>query len=142
MGIDKIKLGCQLMEDEGLELSAYPDSLGYLTIGVGRLIDKRKGGGITKTEALFLLNNDIDRHYADLVAALPWVESAPEEVKQVLTNMAFNLGVPGLLKFRTTLGLLEAGQYADAAPAMLDSAWAKQVGKRAQRLSDRIKALA
>ena len=50
-----------LRGEEGEVLTEYKDHLGYSTIGVGRLIDKRKGGGITKEESAYLLNNDIDK---------------------------------------------------------------------------------
>ena len=60
-----------LRGDEGEVLTAYPDHLGYLTIGVGRLIDKRKGGGITPEESAYLLANDIMRKSMDLDSRLP-----------------------------------------------------------------------
>ena len=59
MDIIKAKMRC--MEEEGLVLHAYEDHLGYLTIGYGRLIDKRRGGGISKAEAEYLLLNDCRR---------------------------------------------------------------------------------
>jgi lysozyme len=41
----------QLRRDEGEVLHAYQDKYGYWTIGVGRLIDARKGGGISVEES-------------------------------------------------------------------------------------------
>ena len=55
------KLLEELSRDEGTVLQAYQDSLGYWTIGTGRLIDKRRGGGITKAEADYLLANDVQK---------------------------------------------------------------------------------
>jgi lysozyme len=135
------RLAEELLLDEGLVLHAYADSLGYLTIGVGRLIDERKGGGITEPEALLLLDNDIRRHWGELAAALPWVAQAPEAVQEVLANMCFNLGLAGLLGFRQTLAHLEAGRFAEAAAEMLRSKWAGQVGARAERLAARLREL-
>jgi hypothetical protein len=60
------ELTAQLRRDEGEVLHAYSDHLGFTTIGVGRLIDKRRGGGITKEESKYLLENDIDRKLRDL----------------------------------------------------------------------------
>ncbi|HXG70394.1 MAG TPA: hypothetical protein VNJ04_07255, partial [Gemmatimonadaceae bacterium] len=71
-----------LVVDEGVVLHAYQDSLGYLTLGIGRLIDKRLGGGITHAEALFLLNNDVDRKVHELVARFPWFTGL-DPVRQV-----------------------------------------------------------
>jgi lysozyme len=49
--------------------------------------------------------------------------------------MAFNMGVEGLLQFHTTLALIQAGHYDQAASAMLLSKWATQVGQRAIELA-------
>ncbi|MEG2578858.1 MAG: hypothetical protein RSA54_14135, partial [Glutamicibacter sp.] len=69
----KAELTKQLRRDEGEVLSAYTDHLGYLTIGVGRMIDKRKGGGITAEESAYLLSNDIDKRQAELLRRAPWM---------------------------------------------------------------------
>jgi len=134
-------LARQLLVDEGFVPHAYKDSLGFWTIGVGRLIDERKGGGITSDEAMLLLHNDIKRHWSELVAARPWVEAAPEAVQEVLANMCFNLGLGGLLAFKLTLAHLEAGRWAEAADEMLRSKWAAQVGARAERLAGQLRGL-
>lgn len=62
----RAELTKQLRRDEGEVLSAYQDHLGYWTIGVGRLIDKRKGGGLTSEESDYLLGNDIDKRDKEL----------------------------------------------------------------------------
>lgn len=125
----------QLRRDEGVERSAYKDSLGYLTIGVGRLIDQRKGGGLSDDEIEYLLQNDIKEKEAELKSRVSFYSSLDDARKGVLLNMAFNLGTDGLLKFRNTLKLVETGQYEKASIEMLNSVWAKQVGDRAKRLA-------
>lgn len=125
----------QLRRDEGVEKSAYSDSLGYLTIGVGRLIDKRKGGGLSDAEIEYLLQNDIKEKEAELKSKIKFYSRLDDARKGVLLNMAFNLGVEGLLKFKNTLRLIEAGNYQAASVEMLKSTWARQVGDRAKRLS-------
>ncbi len=125
----------QLIRDEGTVLYAYADSLGYLTIGTGRLIDKRRGGGISQTEADYLLDNDIRQKRAQVIARWPWVESLDPVRQAVLVNMAFQLGVDGLATFVNTLGLVKAGNYAAASTNMLASKWAQQTPARAQRLA-------
>ena len=76
-----------------------------------------------------------------LEIALRWLQDAPVEVRSVLLNMAYQLGLTGLLKFKRTLRYLEIKQYDSAAKEMLDSRWANQTPERATRLSDRINAL-
>lgn len=126
----------QLLVDEGLRLRPYRCTAGKLTIGVGRNLEDR---GITESEALLLLDNDIADFWGKLALAQPWTLAAPEHVQEALLNMAFNLGVGGLLGFKETLALLKTEQYAAAASAMLASKWARQVGKRAERLARQVR---
>jgi lysozyme len=131
----------ELRRDEGVVTHEYKDSLGYSTIGVGRLIDKRKGGGLSDDEIDYLLANDIKRATADLDRYLPWWRKLSPVRQRVMINMTFNLGIgsapkgTGLLGFKNTLAMIEAGRYDAAAAGMLNSKWAKQVGARADRLA-------
>jgi len=124
-----------LIRDEGLVLHAYEDSLGYQTIGVGRLIDRRRGGGITKDEALYLLRNDIARVERDLDDKLPWWRSLDGARQQVLACMCFQLGIGGLLEFVRTLQAVREGRFVAAASFMLESRWAAQTPGRAREMA-------
>lgn len=130
------KLLQDLETDEGIRLKPYQDSLGVLTIGVGRNLRDR---GISRDEAHYLLANDVEGALADLDTKTPWWRKLDEVRQRVLANMCFNLGIARLLGFKNTLHLVETGQYATAADAMLDSAWAKQVGQRAIRLAQEMR---
>lgn len=125
----------QLRRDEGLRLHPYKDSVGKLTIGYGRNLDDV---GISQPEADVLLRNDIVNATFKLSEALPWTEGLDDVRKGVLINMVFNMGLASVLEFKRTLGLIQSGDYAGAAAAMLDSKWAEQVGPRAQRLAIQI----
>ena len=125
----------QLIRDEGSVSHAYEDSLGFTTIGVGRLIDSRRGGGLRDSEIDFLLSNDIAEKTAQVLAALPWASKLSETRRAVLINMAFQLGICGLLKFKRALGLIEDGQYKEASIEMVESTWARQTPARATRLA-------
>jgi len=129
----------QLRRDEGEVLHAYTDHLGFWTIGIGRLIDKRKGGGISKDEAAMMLQNDVARFTMALRSRLLWFSNLDEARQGVLVNMAFQMGVEGLLGFKNTLGMIERGEYAAAADAMLASKWAGQTPERAQRLAEQMR---
>lgn len=129
----------QLKRHEGVVDHAYQDSLGYWTIGVGRLIDKRKGGRLTPTEIDYLLSNDITEKCEELKKAIPWLTNLSVPRQQVLVNMAFNMGVNNLLGFKNTLEMIRTGKYDAAAKAMLQSKWATQVGSRAKELSEQMR---
>ena len=122
----------QLRRDEGVRLKPYKDTVGKLTIGVGRNLDDV---GISAVEADTLLRNDIQRAVQDLNDKLPWTMQLDESRRGVLVNMAFNMGIAGLLQFKNTLAHIQAGRWADAAAGMLASKWATQVGPRATRLA-------
>lgn len=122
-----------LRGEEGEKLYEYKDHLGYSTIGVGRLIDKRKNGGITSEESAYLLGNDIQKRLTDLDLKLPWIKRLDDARRGVLLSMAFQMGVDGLLAFKNTLEMVRTGRYADAANGMLNSLWARQTPQRAQR---------
>jgi lysozyme len=129
-------LSNQLVNDEGIRLKTYRDTVGKLTIGVGRNLDDV---GISTAEAMALLENDLAHVASQLDAALPWWKSMTDDRQQALANMCFNMGLGTLLTFKTTLGLMQSGNYSAAADAMLNSKWAKQVGARAVRIANQVK---
>ena len=129
----------QITRHEGYRRSAYQDSKGYWTIGIGRLIDKKLNGGLTEEEARYLLQNDLDRCANDLDAKLPWWSGLSENRRYVLLNMCFNLGINKLLGFKNTLKMIQDGNYDGAAKGMLNSLWAKQVGNRAVELANQMR---
>jgi len=123
----------QLIRHEGLRLTVYDCPAGYKTIGVGRNIEHK---GITESEALYLLDNDIGYFTEQLEGNLIGFQELPEDKKAVLVNMAFNLGVNGLLKFKNMLAAITEERWEDASSEMLNSRWADQVGNRAIELSE------
>ena len=129
----------QLRLDESERLTAYQDHLGYWTIGVGRLIDARKGGGISRDESALLLRHDIERVEAAIDRSLPWAASLDPVRRGALVNMGFQMGVAGLLGFAQTLAAVKAGDYLAAADQMLASRWASQTPARSRRLADQVR---
>lgn len=57
----------------------------------------------------------------------------------VLQSMAYQLGVKGLGNFKNTLSAVARGNWDKAAAGMLDSRWAKQTPKRAQRHAEQMR---
>jgi lysozyme len=124
----------QIIRHEGCVLTPYRCPAGKLTIGVGRNLEDR---GITEAEAFYLLNNDILNSEQQLVKLIPEIYlSQTENRKVVLLNMAFNMGVYNLLKFKKMFAALKVKNFKKAAEEMLNSKWAKQVGYRANELAE------
>ncbi len=94
-----------------------------------------EGGGLTRVEADFLLDNDILTARADLNEIFPWWPQLPEDVRRGLVNMAFNLGRTKLATFKKMFAALKVGDYQLASVEALDSKWAYQVGERANRIA-------
>ncbi|WP_042624810.1 glycoside hydrolase family protein [Burkholderia plantarii] len=130
--MDRQTLVAELSRDEGRRLMPYTDTVGKITIGVGRNLTDV---GISESECDMLLADDIDRTVAWLDAKLPWWRELDSVRQRVMVNMAFNMG-GGLLTFVNTLDAIKRGDYAAASKGMLDSKWARQVGARATRLAE------
>jgi len=129
--VNRTALRVLLRKHEGLRLKVYSDSTGHATIGYGRNLEN----GISDEEAAFLLENDITRVLQELIARVPCFGSLPDPQQIVLVDMAFNLGIEGLLRFTHFLDAVEARDFEKAAEEMLASKWAKQVGERATELA-------
>ncbi len=138
-----------LKVDEGVKYEIYKDHLGYPTFGIGHLIvesDEEYGQSVGTGVHLDRVNEAFDEDVAVMVdeakKLFPDLEDLPEEAQQVIVNMTFNMGRPRLSKFKKFIAGVNAGDWEKAAVEMMDSRWAKQVGSRAERLRDRIRALA
>jgi lysozyme len=131
------KLSDQLRIHEGVRKHVYLCSAGYETIGVGRNIAE-SGLGLSDDEIDYLLENDIQRCYRELLV-FPWFIDLEPVRQDAMVNLCFNLGITTLKKFSNALASMEAGAYSDAAEHFLDSRWASQVGNRAQEVAHMIR---
>lgn len=127
--IEQIKL------HEGLRLMPYKCSEGFLTIGYGRNIQTR---GISPDEAEEMLLNDVSDVEESLARHSLLGKEHSDPRRAVIINMAFQLGINGLFKFKKTLEAYKKCEYELAAKEMLDSLWAKQTTSRAKALSDQM----
>lgn len=126
----------QLRRDEGVRKFPYRDSVGKLTIGVGRNLN---GKGLTDEEIDYLLANDVQEVTAEAQAKLPWFPNLDAVRQGAILNMAFNMGFAGLEKFPRFLQAVAQGAWETAADEMRDSEWARQVGDRAVRLEEQMR---
>ncbi|MDD3437342.1 MAG: glycoside hydrolase family protein [Candidatus Gastranaerophilales bacterium] len=134
MNIEKLKES--IKKHEGLRLKVYICPAGKLTIGYGRNLEDR---GITEKEANIMLENDILDMKLELEDRLPLFKYLDDVRQNVLIEMAFNIGIKGLLNFKKTLEYISIKDYDKAGEEMLNSKWANQVGKRAITLSNLLK---
>lgn len=123
----------QLERHEGCVLKPYKDTVGKLTIGIGRNLDDV---GISRDEAYYLASNDIDSAEKTCMKNITGYLRLSENRQLVLLNMCYNLGIGRLLGFKNTLAAIAAGNYDLAAAGMLASKWAEQVGDRAKELAE------
>jgi|WetSurMetagenome_2_1015567.scaffolds.fasta_scaffold41596_2 lysozyme len=122
-----------LARHEGVKLLPYVDTVGKITIGIGRNLTDR---GISTPEAYILFENDYEIAKMEVAKKLPWTVQIPPDCREVLINMCFNMGITRLMKFINFLDSLRVGAYEAASKEMLNSLWAKQVGNRAIELSN------
>ncbi len=117
------RLEQQLILHEGLRRFPYTDTVGKLTIGVGRNLTD---SGISTDEALTLLRHDLAACRRDL-ETFDWWDDQNTVRQRALLDLRFNLGPKGFRSFVNTLRYIAAGQYDHAADNLLDSKWATQV---------------
>jgi lysozyme len=127
----QIVLKNMLVQEEGYSQFPYRDTEGVLTLGIGRNLESN---GVSMSESLFMLDNDVNDAIAILNKQLSCFNRLDRVRQIILIDMVFNLK-NRLFGFVNTLAAIERGDYKLAAQEMLNSKWAKQVGRRAVRLS-------
>ena len=123
---------------EGFKSSVYQCTAGYDTIGYGFAV---KDLVLDEDIADLILMRKIDKLQQRIMTNLEWWTDSPAEIKDVVTNMCYQLGLSGFLKFKKTIYLLETEQYEDASLEMLNSLWAKQTPSRARELSEVVRSI-
>ena len=139
----------QLEVDEGCVYEIYNDHLGYPTFGIGHLVKESDpeqgqslGTAVSSERVVEAFESDIQSVLRDCNILYSDFDDLPEEAQQVIANMMFNLGRPRLSKFAGMKRGVDARDWNQAADEMVDSAWYRQVTNRADRLVERIRALA
>ena len=127
---------------EGFSARIYKDSVGKPTVGYGFLVAalspdelKLNGGKIepmSREVAEKILNLKVFKLKKRVFQCLPWLQSKPQNVQDTLIEMAYQLGLAGLLGFRHTLSCIEAGNYAQAAKNLKASLLYRQTPRRVE----------
>jgi len=125
-----------LRVEENTVAHAYQDHLGFWTIGVGHLVDKRKGAGLSPQVIELQLDIDVQEKIDEVERALPWSKELDQVRFAALVLMAFQLGTSGLLGFKNMLLSLRYMRWKEAHDHALDSKWARQdTPARAKRVA-------
>lgn len=126
--IEKIK------EHEGFSSTVYKCPNGYDTVGYGQRVKYLK---VTEEQAEQWLVDEVKDLQRRISATFDWWEESPEDVRNVVVSMVYQMGLNAFSKFKKTIYLLETEQYKEASEEMLDSKWArKDSPNRAKELSD------
>ena len=144
--MDIEKLRKQLEIDEGIVHEVYLDHLGLATFGIGHLVidsdpeyGAEVGTAVAESRCIEVFNQDVEIVLSDCKILYPDFDDLPEEVQQIIANMMFNMGRPRLSKFKGMKAGVDARDWERAADEMVDSAWYRQVTKRADRLVVRMR---
>lgn len=138
------------IENEGFKDQVYTDTLGNRTIGIGfNLEDKANqkvladigldlqevlgGKKLERNDIIRLYNHSLTQAFSDAQQFDPGFARRPEPVKKAIVDMAFNLGLTRLNKFKKMKAALMDNDYGRAADEMVDSLWYKQVKNRGPR---------
>ena len=145
MFLDKEKLKETLKIDEGVVYEIYNDHLGYATFGIGHLVletdpehGQTVGTPVSEERVNECFKKDVQTVIEDCKKLHDGWDGYPQEVKQVIANMMFNMGLTRLSKFKNHNAALQSGDWKEAAKEGRDSRWYKQVTNRAERLMKRL----
>ena len=129
----------QIKDHEGFKSTVYQCTEGYDTIGYGFAIKDLK---LSKEVCDIILAEKLAKLQFDINNKFEWFKDSPEIVRNVVTNMCYQLGLTGFSKFKQTIYYLETEQYEEASIEMLDSLWSRQTPNRSKELSELIASLA
>ena len=136
--------GCDLLEYyEGYERKIYSDSVGIETVGIGRNLEvypfdpeEQEQYDLlsyySHLDATAWAYSKLKQCRQDVVVHNPWLVESPKEIRLIVVDMTFNLGLKGILGFKNMLKAMKAGDYDEAAAQLKDSKYYRQVGRRSQ----------
>ena len=128
----RAKMIDRVEKNEGFRAFPYIDSRGNLSVAFGRNL---KGVAMSIAEGQYLLSNDIQRAETEAYKQFPDYNALNDPRKSVIVEMVYNMGLEKVLNFKEMIAAIAANDFAEAAKHMLNSAWAVEVGKRADELA-------
>lgn len=147
--MDLQRLQEELEYDEGVKYEIYLDHLGLPTFGIGHLVTENDpeygeevGTAVSEDRVNEAFEQDIQTTMSECGILYEDFDDLPEEVQLIIANMMFNMGRPRLSQFKGMKRGVDSRDWNAAADEMVDSKWYRQVTNRADRLVERMRALA
>ena len=128
----------RIKHHEGFRKSVYQCTEGYDTIGYGFAI---KDLELDEDLAEEILLRKVEKLIKRVRSKFDWLDSVPREVQGVLVEMAYQMGLSSVCRFRLALKYMENQNWERAADEMLMSKWNRQTPQRAKELSNIIRSL-
>ena len=122
-------------EHEGFVGNSYKDNLGFDTIGFGTKLP------LSKDESRLILQARLNKMIDDIKIRKTWFVRLPEEAQDIISEMAYQMGVNGVMNFKKMWEALHIADYIKASEEMMNSRWAIQTPNRAKKLSDKMRSI-
>ena len=130
--------------EEGVKYEIYNDHLGYKTFGVGHLVrasdpenDMEIGTVVSQERVDECFNKDLEVAIKDAETFCEGM-NIDDNIKECVTHMVFQLGLPRLNKFMKFKQALLDENIKSAQAEMKDSLWYRQTTNRAERLIEKL----
>lgn len=120
-----------VMKHEGFKPHVYKCSKGFLTVGYGFNLEN---GWLPKSVADLWLNIKLENIESELSRRIDFWSKLNEARQAVLIDMAYNIGVEGIFKFKKMLCYLDLNDYEMASKEMVNSDWFREVPNRVSEL--------
>ena len=128
----------RIKHHEGFRSRVYKCTEGYDTIGYGFAI---KDLELDEDMAEEILLQKLEKLVKRVRDKFDWLDEVPHDVLGVLVEMAYQMGLSNVCKFKRALKFMEHQNWERAAEEMLMSRWHKQTPNRAKELSNIIRSL-
>ena len=127
-----------IKKHEGFSAMVYKDSLGIDTVGYGFAI---KDLELDSDICEMILERKVKNLKDRIEIKFDWYKYMPQEIKDIVVEMCYQMGVYGFSRFKKTIAFLQNKEWEKASVEMLDSRWAQQTPNRAKEMSDKVKKL-
>lgn len=126
---DRAQCRQSIIRHEGFSPRPIPDAHGTVVLGYGWNPCRWP---MTEAQALFILDQQMDVKWNELVKAWPPLASCDGPRQRALLELCYQVGVDGLLGFRQLLHAVATKNHQQAAVEIMNSRLAQQTPQRAK----------